>query len=86
RWLLEVDRDDEAKAVVYKLHGKGNEKAAELEYAEMHDTIKAEARIRTHSLRSLVSTVPMTRRLFVAVGVQVFTQFTGINGTVVQYS
>ncbi|KAG5722990.1 High-affinity glucose transporter [Termitomyces sp. T112] len=79
RWLLEVDRDDEAKAVVYKLHGKGNEIAAELEYQEMHDTIKAEARVKTRSLRTLVSTVPMAKRLFVAVGVQVFTQFTGIN-------
>ncbi|KAG5340901.1 hypothetical protein C0989_012653 [Termitomyces sp. Mn162] len=86
RWLLEVDRDDEAKAVVYKLHGKGNEIAAELEYQEMHDTIKAEARVKTRSLRTLVSTVPMAKRLFVAVGVQVFTQFTGINGMIVCYS
>ncbi|KAG6862033.1 hypothetical protein C0995_008221 [Termitomyces sp. Mi166 len=86
RWLLEVDRDEEANAAVYKLHGKGNEQAAELEYQEMYHTIKAEARIRTRSLRSLVSTPAMTKRLFVAVGVQVFTQFTGINGMNIHYS
>ncbi|KAG6917522.1 hypothetical protein DXG01_002269 [Tephrocybe rancida] len=79
RWLLEVNRDEEAKEVVYKLHGKGHEEAAELEYREMHDTIKAEALVRTRKLSSLWSTRPMCRRTFVSVGVQVFCQFTGIN-------
>ncbi|KAG6841474.1 hypothetical protein C0991_010662 [Blastosporella zonata] len=79
RWLLEVNRDEEAKQVVYQLHGKGNEEAAELEYREMHDTIKAEALVRTRKLSALWSTRPMSRRTFVAVGVQVFCQFTGIN-------
>ncbi|KAG6833374.1 hypothetical protein H0H87_007991 [Tephrocybe sp. NHM501043] len=81
RWLLEVNRDEEAKQVVYQLHGKGHEEAAELEYQEMHDTIKAEALVRTRKLSALVSTPSMRRRTFVAVGVQVFCQFTGINGT-----
>ncbi|KAG6849723.1 hypothetical protein H0H93_005926 [Arthromyces matolae] len=79
RWLLEVDRDDEAKEVVYQLHGKGNETAAELEYREMHDTIKAEALVRTRDLKALISTPAMAKRTFVAVGVQVFCQLTGIN-------
>ncbi|KAG6827977.1 hypothetical protein H0H92_009803 [Tricholoma furcatifolium] len=79
RWLLEVNRDEEAKSVVYLLHGKGNEEASELEYREMHDTIKAEALVRTRKLSSLWATPAMLKRTLVAVGVQVFGQFTGVN-------
>jgi hypothetical protein len=81
RWLLEVGRDEEARKVVYKLHGSSNEEAAEKEYAEMRGAIKQEVSIRRNRLSDLWSTPAMTRRTFVAVGVQVFTQFTGINGT-----
>ncbi|GLB40553.1 putative general substrate transporter [Lyophyllum shimeji] len=79
RWLLEVGRDAEAREVVYKLHGKGNSEAAEKEYREMHDTIKAEALVRSRKLSDLWATRPMAKRTFVAVGVQIFTQLTGIN-------
>lgn len=83
RWLLEVNRDDEARAVVYKLHGADTPEersAAEAEFAEMHDQIKADALGRSRSVRDLWATRPMLRRTLVAVGVQAFTQFTGING------
>lgn len=82
RWLLEVDRDEEAKKVVQRLHGKGvvqQEKAAQ-EYAEMHDVIKAEALIRTRNISGLFESKPMIKRTLVACGVQIFGQFTGING------
>jgi hypothetical protein len=48
----------------------------------MHDMIKAELSIRSRKLSDLWATRAMQRRTLVAVGVQVFTQFTGINGTV----
>jgi len=82
RWLLEVNRDDEARKVVYELHGDDTpeaKSAAESEYTEMHDQIKADALVRSRSLSDLWATPAMLRRTLVAVGVQAFTQFTGIN-------
>ncbi|KAF5382196.1 hypothetical protein D9615_004252 [Tricholomella constricta] len=79
RWLLEVGRDDEAREVVYKLHGKNNRETAEVEYREMYDSIKADAKTRSRKLSDLWATRPMAKRTFVACGVQVFCQFTGIN-------
>ncbi|KAI0635596.1 general substrate transporter [Trametes polyzona] len=82
RWLLERGRDDEAHAVVRKLHGcrtPEQEKEADAEFVEMQETIKAERRVRSRSLRDLWATRGMLRRTLVAVGVQVFGQFSGIN-------
>ncbi|KAI9567330.1 sugar transporter [Boletus coccyginus] len=82
RWLLEVNRDDEAREVVYKLHGTETpeaKSAADLEFSQMHDQIKADALMRSRSVRDLWATPAMLRRTLVAVGVQVFGQFTGIN-------
>lgn len=81
RWLLEQGRDAEALAVVRLLHGTapGEEAAADAEFAEMQATIKAEQRVRSRSLSDLWATRGMLRRTLVAVGVQVFGQFSGIN-------
>ncbi|EIW84111.1 general substrate transporter [Coniophora puteana RWD-64-598 SS2] len=82
RWLLEVGRDEEARQVVYKLHGGSTPESkeyADKEYAEMHDQIKADALIRSRRLSDLWATRPMLRRTLIAVGVQIFGQFTGIN-------
>ncbi|KAF8556197.1 sugar transporter [Imleria badia] len=82
RWLLEVNRDDEARDVVYKLHGIDTpeaKSAADQEFTEMHDQIKADALVRSRSISDLWATPAMLRRTLVAVGVQVFGQFTGIN-------
>ncbi|KAF5327163.1 hypothetical protein D9619_004540 [Psilocybe cf. subviscida] len=78
RWLLEVGRDDEARDVVLKLHS-GNKASADAEYIEMYQTIKAELSTKSRSLSDLWATRAMTRRTLVAVGVQIFTQLTGIN-------
>jgi hypothetical protein len=83
--LIEVGRDEEAKEVVYYLHGKSDEHAAEKEYLEMYTTIKAEAAVRSNRLRDLWSSKAMIHRTLVAIGVQVFCQFTGINGMVHLY-
>ena len=47
----------------------------------MYNTIKAELSVRSRRLSDLWATRAMLRRTLVAVGVQIFTQFTGINGT-----
>ncbi|KAF8962725.1 general substrate transporter [Flammula alnicola] len=78
RWLLEVGRDEEAHEVVLKLHGN-NKVSADKEYAEMYGSIKAEVSVRSRRLSDLWATRAMQRRTLVAVGVQVFCQFTGIN-------
>ncbi|GAW03574.1 general substrate transporter [Lentinula edodes] len=83
RWLLEVGRDEEARKVVYLLHGAKNsaelEEAAEQEYNEMHDTIKAEILIRSRKISDLWATHAMMKRTLISCAVQIFTQFTGIN-------
>ncbi|PSS03516.1 hypothetical protein PHLCEN_2v3984 [Hermanssonia centrifuga] len=82
RWLLEQNRDDEARAVVYRLHGSSTpdaKEAAEREFLEMHDIIKAEASERSRKLSDLWETRAMLKRTLVAVGVQVMGQFSGIN-------
>ncbi|KAI5118100.1 hypothetical protein M0805_005207 [Coniferiporia weirii] len=82
RWLLEQNRDDEAREVVYRLHGVGNEEArahADEEYAVMHDNIKAEVVVRSRNIRDLWATPAMLKRTLVACGIQIFGQFTGIN-------
>ena len=81
RWLLEHGRDEEARAVVYRLHGSdaATRDEADAEFAEMQETIKAEMLVRSRSLSDLWATRGMLRRTFVAVGVQVFGQFSGIN-------
>ncbi|KAI0671410.1 general substrate transporter [Trametes maxima] len=81
RWLLEKGRDDEALAVVRALHGSSpsDQEASEREFAEMQETIHAEKAVRSRSLNDLWATRGMLRRTLVAVGVQVFGQFSGIN-------
>ncbi|EJF64770.1 general substrate transporter [Dichomitus squalens] len=81
RWLLEHDRDDEARRVVHTLHGSSAsaQEEADVEFAEMRETIKAEVLVRSRSITDLWATRGMLRRTFVAVGVQVFGQFSGIN-------
>ncbi|KAI0734283.1 general substrate transporter [Fomitopsis betulina] len=82
RWLLEQNRDDEARAVVHRLHGAATEEmkaAADVEFVDMQTTIKAEASTRSRRLSDLWETPAMLKRTLVAVGVQVFGQFSGIN-------
>ncbi|THU85524.1 sugar transporter [Dendrothele bispora CBS 962.96] len=82
RWLLEVGRDEEARQVVYKLHGADSpetKEAAEREYLEMFETIKAENLVRSRNIRDLWASPAMVKRTLVGCGVQIFCQFTGIN-------
>ncbi|CAA7265582.1 unnamed protein product [Cyclocybe aegerita] len=78
RWLLEVGRDDEARAVVLQLHNN-DQISADKEYTQMYETIKAELSVKSSRLSDLCGTRAMRWRTFVAMGVQIFCQFTGIN-------
>ena len=85
---MEVGRDSEARAIVFQMHDASPDQEnelAEVEYAEMHDNIKAELFVRSRSLSDLWATPAMLRRTLVAVGIQVFGQFTGINGAFPQF-
>lgn len=77
-----MGRDEEAKEVVYYLHGNSDEAraAAEKEFAEMYTAIKAEVAVRSSKLSDLWASKAMIHRTLVACGVQIFCQFTGING------
>ena len=46
----------------------------------MYTTIKAEAGVRSNKISDLWASKAMLHRTLVAIGVQVFCQFTGING------
>ncbi len=68
---------------MYKLYGTETpelKEKADKEYSEMYDTIKAEVFVRSRNIKDLFATPAMTRRTLVACGVQIFGQFTGING------
>jgi hypothetical protein len=80
--LIEVGREEEAKEAVFYLHGKSDEDraAAEKEFGEMYSTIKAESAMRSRKISDLWASKAMIHRTLVACGVQVFCQFTGING------
>ena len=71
---------------MHRLHGiETAEKraAANAEFTDMQLTIKAEMATRSRRLSDLWETPAMLKRTLVAVGVQVFGQFSGINGTFV---
>lgn len=72
----------EAREVVYGLHGD-DRSSADREFTQVNDAIKAEFSGCSRRLSGLWATRAMVRRTLVAVVVQLFTQFTGINGTCV---
>ncbi|KAK9319695.1 general substrate transporter [Lipomyces orientalis] len=80
RWLMEKGRYDEAREVLRKLHGDGNnEEYLELEYHEIHDTIVAEKTVAIRSWKGLISKPDWRRRLLLGCGIQAFGQLSGIN-------
>jgi len=80
RWLVDQGRNDEALAVVQQLHGDNkNEEFIELEFAEMLEQIRYEKENFSTKFSDLWSTRPMLRRTLTGMGIQICTQFTGIN-------
>ncbi|PNS13804.1 High-affinity glucose transporter [Sphaceloma murrayae] len=80
RWLIEKDRDEEARVVLQKLHFDGdNQEWIDREYAEIRATISAERNITAQSWSVMFKVPSWRKRLMLGTLVQVFTQLTGIN-------
>lgn len=82
RWLLEHGRDEEARKVIYKLHDVSTPEAkaaADADFLSMSDNIKAELLLKSKRINDLWADAGTIKRTLVAIGVQVFSQFTGIN-------
>jgi hypothetical protein len=79
RWLIEKNREEEAQAVIIRLHGENAFSGAE--FNEMRENIVWERDNSIRSVSVLFSTPAMRRRVLAAFGVQAFGQFTGINGS-----
>ena len=80
RHLMETDREEEALAVLRKLHYNGhNDEYLLQEFHEIKTTIAAEKAITVPGWRIMFTTPSWRTRLMHGVAVQVFTQFTGIS-------
>lgn len=80
RWLIMQDRHSEAVVVLRKLHFNGhNENFLNLEYCEIRDAIAAEQALSVRSWKQMISTGPWRRRLYLACGLQLSSQLSGVN-------
>lgn len=80
RWLLEQERDDEAYAVIKRLHGNsGDEPFFRAEFTQMRDQLRFERSQQAAGWRDCFTTPSNRKRILLAVLVQAFTQLSGIN-------
>ncbi|KAJ6133465.1 hypothetical protein N7471_008680 [Penicillium samsonianum] len=82
RWLMEMDRHEEALASLQNLHGDGTLETAQyidLEFQEIRDTIQAERLQTKATWTSILRKPSWRRRLILGCGVQAFGVLSGIN-------
>ncbi|KAI9667910.1 MAG: hypothetical protein M1821_000730 [Bathelium mastoideum] len=82
RWLMEKDRHEEARTVLYKLHADGTpekDEYIELEYREIRDVIAADRLNSTTTWSSIVTRPSWRKRLLLGCGVQALGPLSGIN-------
>lgn len=81
RWLLEQERDDEALAVLRRLHGTiGHDEAFfRAEFAQMRDQLRYEKSVTVSTWKEVFARPSNRKRVLLAVLVQAFTQLSGIN-------
>jgi MFS family permease len=87
RWLVSVDRIDEARKNLADLHAGGDLKSLliEFEMAEIQQTIQAEKEAEQHSAWTDLGATPGNRhRLFISISLGTFAQWSG-NGVVSYY-
>ncbi|KAH7024959.1 lactose permease [Microdochium trichocladiopsis] len=79
RWLVSVDREDEAYAILTKYHAEGdaNSVLVQAEMTQIRTTIKMEMEASSQSWWEMVATAPMRRRVFIAIFIGLFTQMSG---------
>ncbi|RDW63718.1 hypothetical protein BP6252_11263 [Coleophoma cylindrospora] len=80
RWLIERRRDDEAMAVLKRLHGKAGDADSSVqdEFKNIRDQIHLENSIKL-GFKEMFMKPSYRKRLLLAVLIQVFTQLSGIN-------
>ncbi|KAL1859674.1 hypothetical protein VTK73DRAFT_7511 [Phialemonium thermophilum] len=81
RWLLEQERDEEALAVIKRLHGNigHDDSFFRAEFSQMREQIRFEKSVTNIGWGEIFRTPSNRKRLLLAVLVQVFTQLSGIN-------
>jgi len=87
RWLISVDRYEEARRTLVDIHAGGDENAAlvEYEYVEISTTIAAEREAHNSAgYMDMIKTPGNRRRLFISITLGVFAQWAG-NGVVSYY-
>ncbi|KAL1608549.1 hypothetical protein SLS60_003491 [Paraconiothyrium brasiliense] len=80
RWLLEQERDEEAYAVIKRLHGdSGDDTFFRAEFTQMRDQLRFEKSVQKAGWKECFATKSNRKRILLAVLVQAFTQLSGIN-------
>ena len=81
RWLIHHGKDEQARAVIEKLHSDmaGDPDFCEREYKQMKQQIEYEREVSIKSWWTLFTKRSNFRRLLLGVGLQVFLQTTGVN-------
>ncbi|KAF7301938.1 Hexose transporter [Mycena indigotica] len=79
RWLIEQGRGDEARAILEKYHGEGinGEEFVKAEYAQIEKTLEMERESRSITWLQFIKARGMQKRVLVASGLGLFTQWSG---------
>ncbi|KAH7006836.1 general substrate transporter [Ilyonectria destructans] len=86
RWLISKDRHEEALQILIKYHAEGDESSTFVaaEFFQIRETLRKEKEASTNPWKELVSTKANRHRVFVAICVGFFTQWSG-NGLISYY-
>lgn len=79
RWLVERGRFEEARATLDRLRGGTEESLVSLEFQEIRDTIVAEKQMVVQSWKEIFSRPSWRKRLVLGMGLQAFSQLSGVN-------
>lgn len=79
RWLISKGRSEEAMAILVKYHGEGDSDSefVKAEYAQIEKTLELEMETSKTTWKDFVSTPGMRKRLLIASGLGLFTQWSG---------
>ncbi|KAL3471150.1 general substrate transporter [Aspergillus californicus] len=79
RWLMEKDRQDEAKAVLERIRKGAPPDTVDLEFREIRDVIAADRAAGNTSWKTIITKSSWRRRLILGCGVQALGPLSGIN-------